>query len=187
MGDDIDQTEAPADGGESGESWFRLEIGDIAGVRTDAVVNAWNRNFIPHWLLIPQGVAGALKEAAGPEPFREVGAEGMLDLGEAVATSAGDLAADYIIHSAALHWYWSSSIEAVRLAARNVFRCADQLEVGTLAMPLLGAGTGGVAPRESLETIRDAWLESDRRVPTEVWILSDELAIQLDSEVDLPG
>ena len=28
---------------------------DIARRPVDAVVNAWNRNFIPHWLLLPQG------------------------------------------------------------------------------------------------------------------------------------
>jgi O-acetyl-ADP-ribose deacetylase (regulator of RNase III) len=177
--------EPAADNGPD-ESWIRIEPGDIAEARTEAIVNAWNRNFIPHWLLIPQGVAGALKRAAGPEPFREVTAEGMLDPGEAAATSAGDLPADYIIHAAALHWYWKSSEEAVGTAARNVFARAEELGVDSLAIPLLGAGTGGLAPADSLELILDAWRASDRRLPTEVWVYSTDLAIELDGKFDLP-
>jgi hypothetical protein len=27
----------------------------------EIIVNAWNRNIIPWWLLLPQGVSGAIK------------------------------------------------------------------------------------------------------------------------------
>ena len=30
--------------------------GDLLSTDVDAIVNAWNRNVIPWWLLIPQGV-----------------------------------------------------------------------------------------------------------------------------------
>ena len=154
---------------------FELRQGDIVEAETEAVVNAWNRNFLPYWLLIPQGVAGALRRAAGREPFREVSREGMLGLGEAVATSAGRLGAEYIIHAAALHWYWVSSEEAVELAAENVFACAAELGVADLAIPLLGAGTGGVRPERSASLIREAWEESRERVSTELWVYEVDL------------
>lgn len=40
---------------------MRLEIidGDLLDQDAAAIVNAWNRNVIPWWLLIPQGVSGA--------------------------------------------------------------------------------------------------------------------------------
>jgi O-acetyl-ADP-ribose deacetylase (regulator of RNase III) len=158
---------------------FQIVQGDIAQAETDAIVNAWNRNFIPHWLLIPQGVAGSLRRAAGSEPFREVSGKGMLELGEAVATGAGELEVDYIIHAAALHWYWSSSEEAVAAAAQNVFACAEGLGVDSISIPLLGAGTGRVDPEASLALIRKAWQEDGQQIETEVWVFDEALAERL--------
>ena len=40
----------------------------------EVIVNAWNRNIIPWWLLLPQGVSGAIKKKGGLRPFRELGA-----------------------------------------------------------------------------------------------------------------
>ncbi len=161
---------------------FRLQHGDIARAKVDAVVNAWNRNFIPHWLLLPQGVAKSLRRAAGKEPFREVGKHGLLPLGAAVLTSAGRLHARYIIHAAALHWYWTASEKSVKLATENIFRCARQHDVESLAIPLLGAGTGGLEPRDSLQLIEGAWRNSGECVDTEVWIYDRPLYERLHAE-----
>jgi O-acetyl-ADP-ribose deacetylase len=46
--------------------------GDLLDQPVEAIVNAWNRNIIPWWLLIPQGGAAAIKRRAGLAPFREV-------------------------------------------------------------------------------------------------------------------
>ncbi len=42
---------------------MRVEIveGDLLDQQTEAIVNAWNRNILPWWLLLPQGVSGAIK------------------------------------------------------------------------------------------------------------------------------
>ena len=58
--------------------------GDLLDQKADAIVNAWNRNIIPWWLLLPQGVSGAIKRRAGLEPFRQVGRHGPIPLGDAV-------------------------------------------------------------------------------------------------------
>lgn len=47
--------------------------GDLLDQDVDVIVNAWNRNIIPWWLLIPQGVSGAIKKRGGFQPFRELG------------------------------------------------------------------------------------------------------------------
>jgi O-acetyl-ADP-ribose deacetylase len=54
------------------------------------IVNAWNRNVIPGWLLRPQGVSGAIKRQAGYQPFREPARKGTIPLGGAGETSAGN-------------------------------------------------------------------------------------------------
>jgi O-acetyl-ADP-ribose deacetylase len=35
-----------------------LVQGDLLDQDVDVIVNAWNRNIIPWWLLLPQGVSG---------------------------------------------------------------------------------------------------------------------------------
>src|ERR1051325_5052741 len=49
-----------------------LVDGDLLNQSVDAIVNAWNRNLLPWWLLLPQGVSGAIKRRAGTAPFREL-------------------------------------------------------------------------------------------------------------------
>lgn len=76
--------------------------GDLLDQKVEVIVNAWNRNIIPWWLLLPQGVSGAIKRRAGLEPFVQVGKHGPIPLGEAVLTSAGHLPFRGIIHVAGI-------------------------------------------------------------------------------------
>ena len=39
-----------------------LVEGDLLAQHVEVIVNAWNRNIIPWWLLLPQGVSGAIKK-----------------------------------------------------------------------------------------------------------------------------
>ena len=69
---------------------FEIVEGDLLNQNdVDVIVNSWNRNIIPWWLLIPQGVSGAIKKHAGYKPFRELGRLKAIPLGEARITSAG--------------------------------------------------------------------------------------------------
>ncbi len=65
-----------------------VTTGDLLDQDVEVIVNAWNRNIIPWWLLLPQGVSGAIKKRAGNQPFREVAKSGPIPLGGAVLTSA---------------------------------------------------------------------------------------------------
>lgn len=120
--------------------------GDLLNQPVEAIVNPWNRNTIPWWLLLPQGVSGAIKKRGGTAPFAELAKHGRMALGEAVATGAGTLPLQAIIHVAALNDFWRSSEEAVALGTRNAITLAAELEIRSLAMPLLGSGTGGLRP-----------------------------------------
>lgn len=50
--------------------------GDLLDQDVEVIVNSWNRNIIPWWLLIPQGVAGAIKRRSGSALFREMARKG---------------------------------------------------------------------------------------------------------------
>lgn len=57
--------------------------GDLLRVPADAIVNPWNRNYMPRWLR-PGGISGQLQAATGPGPWDELASHGLLQLGEAV-------------------------------------------------------------------------------------------------------
>jgi O-acetyl-ADP-ribose deacetylase len=120
--------------------------GDLLDQQVEVIVNAWNRNFIPWWLLLPQGVSGAIKRRGGYQPFRELAAFGTLKAGEARLTSAGRLPFRAIIHVAALNVWWRSSPEIIRSGVTNALALASEQGFASVAMPLLGSGTGGVKP-----------------------------------------
>lgn len=159
---------------------IELVTGDISDARADAIVNAWNRNFIPHWLLVPQGVSKALRQRGGPEPFREVRRHGLLPLGGAVATGAGRLDARWVIHVAALHAYWVASEQSVRMGYGSALRVAGEVGARIIATPLLGAGTGGLYPARSCDLLLEAWEERPAGIARcELWVFEPALAASL--------
>ena len=117
--------------------------GDLLDQDVEVIVNAWNRNIIPWWLLIPQGVSGAIKKRAGYRPFRELGGKGPIPLGGAVETGAGRLAFRAIIHVAGISILWRSTERSIRDATRNALELARVRGYESVALPLIGAGTGG--------------------------------------------
>ena len=124
-------------------SVFEVVTGDLLDQDVEAIVNAWNRNIIPWWLLIPQGVSGAIKKRGGTAPFRELARHGAIPLGGAVVTGAGRLPCKAIIHVAGISMWWRSSERSVRDSVRSALRIATEQGFTSVAMPLIGAGTGG--------------------------------------------
>jgi O-acetyl-ADP-ribose deacetylase (regulator of RNase III) len=119
---------------------LRLEVreGDIAEVEADAVANAANDH-----LWMGAGVAGALKRAGGEEIEREAMAHGPIELGGAVATTAGRLAARWVIHGAVMGQDLRTSADLVRRTTCSCLQVADELGCRSLALPAFGTGVGG--------------------------------------------
>lgn len=140
--------------------------GDLLSQDVDVIVNAWNRNIIPWWLLIPQGVSGAIKKYAGYAPFRELAKKGPIPLGGAVKTVAGHLPQKAIIHVAGISMLWRSSERSIRDSVRNAMSLARESGYRSVAFPLIGAGTGGGNEAKVLEIIQDelAMIEFDGEV-----------------------
>jgi O-acetyl-ADP-ribose deacetylase len=117
--------------------------GNLLDQDVEVIVNAWNRNIIPWWLLIPQGVSGAIKRRAGTVPFQEVRRHGSIPLGGAVLTSAGRLPFKGIIHVAGINLLWRASERSIRDSVNNAVRLACENGFKSIAIPLIGAGSGG--------------------------------------------
>lgn len=130
--------------------------GDLLEQPVDAIVNAWNRNAIPWWLLIPQGVSGAIKRRAGLAPFRELARLGPIPLGGAVLTSAGALPYRGIVHVAGIDMLWRASAASIRGSVRSALALAEQRGFESLALPVIGAGSGGFDEAGAAALICDA-------------------------------
>jgi O-acetyl-ADP-ribose deacetylase len=123
--------------------------GDLLDQQTEAIVNAWNRNIIPWWLLLPQGVSGAIKKRAGLQPFRELARHGPIPLGGAVHTSAGRLPHKAILHVAGINMLWRASRASIQDSVRNAVKLAERLGLRSVAFPIIGAGSGSFNPAEA--------------------------------------
>lgn len=146
-----------------GNSRMEIEIvdGDLLDQDVDVIVNAWNRNIIPWWLLLPQGVSGAIKKRGGHAPFRELGKHGAIPLGGAVVTSAGNLPFKAIIHVAGISMWWRSSERSIRDSVRNALALASERGFQSIAFPLIGAGTGGGSAEQVQSTIEEELSKCD--------------------------
>jgi len=137
---------------------IKIVDGDLLDQKTDAIVNPWNLNRIPWWLLLPSGVSGAIKNRAGTEPFKEVARFGPIPLGEVVVTTAGKLPYRCIIHVASINLFWKASEQSIRMSVKNAISAAEEHNVKSLAFPVLGAGAGGFKPDQAeklmIETLK---------------------------------
>jgi|SRR5262245_7587154 len=124
---------------------IRLVLGDITEQRVDAVVNAANSS-----LLGGGGVDGAIHRRGGPailaecRELRRERYEDGLPTGQAVATTAGDLAARWVIHTVGPVYATSEDRSASLASAyRESLRVADELGARTVAFPAVSAGIYG--------------------------------------------
>lgn len=131
--------------------------GNLLDQNVDVIVNAWNRNIIPWWLLLPQGVSGAIKKRAGYAPFWELGRMGAIPLGGAVQTSAGRLPYKRIIHVAGISMWWRSSRQSVQDSVASAMGLVHQHGYQSVAFPIIGAGTGGAGEEGALQWMLEAF------------------------------
>ena len=143
--------------------------GDLLDQPVEVIVNSWNRNIIPWWLLLPQGVSGAIKRRGGYRPFIEVGRAGAIPLGGAVFTSAGRLPFKGIIHVAGIDMLWRASVASIQGSVRSAMAIVRERGFASVAFPIVGAGTGGFGEAGALELMQQALAELD--APAQVFFV----------------
>jgi O-acetyl-ADP-ribose deacetylase len=112
--------------------------GDITALDVDAIANAANNH-----LWMGSGVAGAIKRAGGDEIEREAVASGPIEVGQAVVTGGGRLAARWVVHGAVMGQDLRTDAELVGRTTESCLRVADELGAESLALPAFGTGVGG--------------------------------------------
>ncbi|WP_427918921.1 O-acetyl-ADP-ribose deacetylase [Streptomyces sp. cg40] len=159
---------------------IKLVQGDITRQTADAIVNAANSS-----LLGGGGVDGAIHRRGGPailEACRKLRASHYgkgLRTGQAVATTAGELDAQWVIHTVGpVHSREEDRSAQLASCYRESLRVADELGARTVAFPAVSAGIYGWpmddAARIAVETVRAA----ETSVEEVTFVLFDEAAYE---------
>jgi len=117
---------------------FQIVRNDITKVSADAIVNTANPNPV-----CGGGTDTAIYQAAGAEKLLAARKEiGVICPGEAFATPAFDLDAEYIIHTVGPVWEGGASGEYETLAScyRRSLSLAKELKCESVAFPLISTG-----------------------------------------------
>jgi O-acetyl-ADP-ribose deacetylase (regulator of RNase III) len=133
-----------------------LEIveGDISSESTDAIVNAANNHF---WM--GSGVAGALRARGGAAIEREAMAQGPVEPGACVLTTAGQLSARHVIHAAVMGQDLRTSAALIGRTTANALALAERHRLVSVALPAFGTGVGGFPLDECARVMIDALAE----------------------------
>jgi O-acetyl-ADP-ribose deacetylase (regulator of RNase III) len=91
---------------------------------------------------------------------------GPIPLGGAVSTGAGKLPFKAIIHVAGISMLWRASARSVEDSVRNAMALAEKLELGSLAFPIIGAGSGSFPAGRAEAIMRETFsaIQSEMRV-----------------------
>lgn len=142
---------------------IRLHLGDLTEQAVDAIVNAANAS-----LLGGGGVDGAIHRRGGPaileacQQIRRTHWPEGLPTGEAVITTAGQLAARFVIHTVGPIYGEHGGQEAQLLANcyRNALRLGNQHALTSLAFPAISTGVYGYPANEAAEVVSRTLQES---------------------------
>jgi O-acetyl-ADP-ribose deacetylase (regulator of RNase III) len=149
----------------------RLELwnGDICVLEVDAIVNPAGPT-----LWMSTGVGGALKRVGGDAIEFEAVRQGPIEVGDAIVTGAGTLAARAVIHAVSLDRSRRTSSEAIERAVRNAMARAREIGAASIAFPALGTGVGGFPLDEAaaitVDTVRDE-LDASPGIEYEIFAL----------------
>ena len=142
-----------------------IQSGDITQISADAIVNAANSS-----LLGGGGVDGAIHRAGGPSilaacrKIREEELPDGLPAGQAVSTTAGDLPAQWVIHTVGPTYAktpekYAEKAPILASCYRESLRVAAELGARSVAFPAISAGIYGWpmddAARIAVETVRE--------------------------------
>ncbi|MDF2436070.1 MAG: hypothetical protein K0Q95_446 [Bacteroidota bacterium] len=140
--------------------------GDITKIKADAIVNAANSS-----LLGGGGVDGAIHRSGGPAILEEcrkiVARQGGCKTGDAVITTAGNLNANFVIHTVGPVWNGGKKNEAEKLAScyRNSIQLAIKHNCKTIAFPAISTGVYGYPINEAAgvaaNTVKDFILNNN--------------------------
>ncbi len=144
---------------------LRIIRNDITKVAADAIVNTANP-----YPTIGAGTDSAIHAAAGPELLAARREIGTIAPGNSAATPAFALPAKYVLHTVSPAWQDGNhhETELLRAAYDAALALADRLDCGSVAFPLMAAGSYGfpkdVALSVAIQAFTDYLMERETTI-----------------------
>ena len=159
---------------------IELVLGDITKADVEAIVNAANNK-----LWMGSGVAGAIKAAGGTTIEEQAMAKGPIVPGQAIATGAGSLRYNYVIHAAVMGQDLRTSAALIRQATLASLALAEKLNIRSIAFPAFGTGVGGFPMKACAHNMTIAvkgFRDTSQLIERVQFCLFDELGLKLFQE-----
>ncbi|REJ07807.1 O-acetyl-ADP-ribose deacetylase [Microbacterium bovistercoris] len=149
-------------------------LGDITAQRVDVIVNAANNA-----MRGGGGVDGAIHRAGGPAILQDCIARfpNGLATGDAGWTTAGDLPAQWVVHTVGPNWNAGQRERSLLQSCyRRALEVADELGARSIAFPLISAGVYGWPREDAIAVAIDTILGTQTRVADARIVAFDETA-----------
>jgi O-acetyl-ADP-ribose deacetylase (regulator of RNase III) len=102
-------------------------------------------------LKLSSGFGNAIAVRGGPSVRKELAELGPVKVTEAVATSAGNMKAKFIIHADGPKFQEENKEQKLKATIENALKCAEEKGAESIAFPPMGAGFYGVLLDKSAE------------------------------------
>lgn len=166
---------------------IELHRGDITAIEVDAIVNAANSS-----LLGGGGVDGTIHRKGGKQILDECmlirQRQGGCKTGEAVYTSAGELPAQYVIHTVGPVWRGGKAGESQLLKSCyfQSMQIAKELKLKTISFPNISTGIYGYPKPEAAKVVWDLFIELKKQpscIERALFVCFDEENYQIYSDL----
>jgi O-acetyl-ADP-ribose deacetylase (regulator of RNase III) len=165
---------------------IRIIRGDLTEAPVDAIVNAANSR-----LQHGGGVAGAIVRKGGNIIQVESDRIGFVPVGESAITTAGTLAAKYVIHTVGPRWGEGNEEAKLRSAVRSTLKLAAEKGFFSIAMPAISGGIFGFPKDRCARVILDeiaASLTGDTSVKEiDLYLMDPEMIQFFSKEIEAMG
>jgi O-acetyl-ADP-ribose deacetylase (regulator of RNase III) len=147
--------------------------GEIAQLEVDALVLPANES-----LFMTTGPAASVRRSGGEAIERAAVEQGPIEPGSAIATTAGTLAAAYVIHAVGVGHDRVADREQLASAIRSALDHAEPLQLRRMAFALIGVEHGAFDPADAAEVlVAELTRDGDgRRMPESIVIATANAA-----------
>jgi O-acetyl-ADP-ribose deacetylase len=125
--------------------------GEISELEVDAIVIPANES-----LFMTTSLAASVKRHGGDEVERDAVAQGPVEVGRAVVTGGGRLAAPYVIHAVAVGHELVADAGRLRAALDAALAAVEHLGLRRIAVTPLGAERGVFTPADATQIVLEA-------------------------------
>jgi O-acetyl-ADP-ribose deacetylase (regulator of RNase III) len=145
---------------------IQVIVDDLALTPADAVVRPADESLGPVTDAISR-----LDEQAGPRFAEQRRLTSPLKAGAAVVTGSGDLTAPFVLHVVIRDSDSGVGRDVVRRALVSAWQRATDWELGTIATPLVGAGSGELSMEEAATLLAETFPPGPGGCPSELHIV----------------